>query len=233
MPRQHQPDDLAPVRLLRYGRVKEALARIQAGSDPNEVDEDFHTPILYAAVQGSWAAFEALAGRGADLTWRGRDGESLFDYAFAGMARANWRNWSQRQIRECRKMIEFLAERGLLTPAQQAVTVLARNRWKEVKALLQDGLSPDATQPDWHCEIAPLDQEQRIASTFLRSKAHKNSPTPRSNPTLLMWAAALSRFDLYQSLVACGADESRTDAFGHTAKDYLDFYRRKHSGQEV
>jgi len=48
-----------------------------------------------------------------------------------------------------------------------------------------------------------------------------------------MWAAALSRFDLYQSLVACGADESRTDAFGHTAKDYLDFYRRKHSGQEV
>ena len=83
MPRQHQPDDSAPVRLLRYGRVKEALAKIQAGSDPNEVDEDFHTPILYAAVQGSWAAFEALAGRGAVLTWRGRDGESLFDYAFA------------------------------------------------------------------------------------------------------------------------------------------------------
>ncbi len=227
MLRAQKPNDSAPVRLLRYSRVKEALAQIEAGSDPNEVDENFHTAIHYAAVQGSWMAFEALVRHGADLTWRARHGETVFDYAFAGMVRANWKHWSQRQIRECRKMLQVLSERGLLTPAQQAVTALALNRWPEVQALLQAGLSPDATQPDWHYEIALLDQAQQVASMFSRSTAHKNSSLRRSNPTLLMWAAALGRFDLYQALVACGADESRIDGFGNTARDYLDFYRRK------
>lgn len=231
MPNREKPYDFSPVRLLRFGRVKEAILKIEGGSDPNEVDESFYTPILYAVMLGSWQAFEVLATRGADLTWRGCRGETAFDFAVGGLVRPNWKRWSRRQIADCRKMIDSLDERGLLTPEQRALNAVARNKWKQVSELLDAGLSPDATVPDWHFEIALLSPEERVASLCRQARSQKNSAASHSSPTLLMWAAAMGRFAVCEALVRCGADDTRTDALGRTAKDYVSFYKHKYDGR--
>jgi hypothetical protein len=219
--------------LLGFGRIKEAMGRIEAGSDPNEVDDRGFTPILHAAARGSWIAFEALVKRGADLEWKGQEGETLFDFAFAGMVRGNWKYWSQRQIRDCKKMVECLDETGLLEPEQQALHAIAKNRWKRVAELIAGGLPVDATSPDWNCEIALQPLAEKIGVLYEQIRPRRKSLTYTKRPTLLMWAAAMGRFGICEALIAAGANENHRDAFGSTAKDYVTFYRKKYAGHVV
>ncbi|HEY1171253.1 MAG TPA: hypothetical protein VGH19_07805 [Verrucomicrobiae bacterium] len=212
--------------ILRYGGVEEAVAKFEAGSDPHEIDEMFCTPIIYAAARGSWLAFETLIKHGADPAHTGRFGETAFGIALAGTLRANSRNWSQRQIADCKKIVKHLALHGSLSPEQEAVYAIAKNKWKRVAELLANGLSIDAGIPDCNADITPPTTQKQLDAYTEKCLSKKNPTIVVNQLSLLMWAAGLGRFEIYDSLLKAGADENYRDAFDNPAKDYFTHHSR-------
>lgn len=208
------------------GDWREAVKLIKAGDvSPDASDQEGVPVIIHAARAGLWEAFEALVIAGADVAATDTDGITAFHYVIAGIVRPNWKYWSQRQIRDCKKMAAMFAERRMLGTNAQAIFALVANKLPPFRALLDHGLDPNTRVEDPYRVLLQCNQKKLVEALLADRNRRAAGQAFTAPPTLLMWAAALDRPKFVELLAAHGADQSARDDLRYSAADYAEIYR--------